>query len=67
MSRFVSAGIAALAAVSLAACTEAPVSPNNGPDAPEAVSLSANSGSGPEQVMSGEVIVKLKDAATLRK
>lgn len=64
MSRFVSAGIAALAAVSLAACTEAPVSPNNGPDAPEAVSLSANSGSAPEQVMSGEVIVKLKDAAS---
>jgi serine protease len=61
MSRFVSAGFAALAVASLAACSEAPISPNDGPDAPEAISLSANVGGGQEQVMAGEVIVKLSD------
>lgn len=61
MSRFVSAGITALAVASLAACSDAPVSPNDGPNAPDAVVLSANVGGGPEQVMAGEVIVKLKD------
>ena len=61
MARFVSAGFAALAVASLAACSEAPISPDNGPDVPETVSLSANVGGGPEQVMAGEVIVKLKD------
>jgi len=63
MSRFVSAGIAAFAAASLAACSEAPISPSNGPDAPDAVVMSANVGAGPEQVMAGEVVVKLKDMA----
>ena len=61
MSRFSSAGFAALAVTLLAACSEAPISPDSGPDVPEAVSLSANVGGGPEQVMAGEVIVKLKD------
>jgi subtilisin family serine protease len=64
MSRFVPAGIAALAAISLAACSEAPISPNNGPDAPEAVVMGVNAGNGGEQVMEGEVIVKLKDGAS---
>jgi serine protease len=64
MIRFTSAGLAALAVASLAACSEAPISPNNGPDAPEAVNLAMNAGNGPEQVMAGEVIVKLKDVAT---
>ena len=63
MSRFTSAGIAALAAISLAACSEAPISPNNGPDVPQEIALSANV-SAPEQVMAGEVIVKLKDMAS---
>ena len=63
MSRFLSAGIAALAVASLAACSEAPISPDNGPDVPEAIALNANV-SGPEQVMAGEVIVKLKDMAS---
>ena len=63
MSRFTSAGLTALAVASLAACSETAVSPNNGPDAPEAVALSA-SVRGPEQVMPGEVIVKLKDGAS---
>lgn len=63
MSRFISAGFAALAVASLAACSEAPVSPGNGLDSPEAVALSANVGSGPEQVMAGEVIVKLNNVS----
>jgi serine protease len=63
MSRFLSAGIMALAVTSLAACSETAVSPNDGPDVPESVALSANVG-GPEQVMAGEVIVKLKDGAS---
>jgi hypothetical protein len=63
MSRFLSAGLTALAVASLAACSETAVSPNDGPDVPESVALSANVG-GPEQVMAGEVIVKLKDGAS---
>lgn len=64
MSRFMSAGIAALAVASLAACSETALSPNDGPDSPEVVSLSANVGGGPEQVMAGEIIVGLRDGAS---
>ncbi len=63
MSRFMSAGITALAVASLAACSDAPSASSNGPGVPDAVVLSANVGGGPEQVMAGEVIVKLKDGA----
>jgi subtilisin family serine protease len=63
MSRFMSAGIVALAAASLVACSDSPSATSNGPDVPDAVVLSANVGGGPEQVMAGEVIVKLKDGA----
>ena len=63
MSRFLSAGFAALAAASLTACSETAMSPNDGPDVPEAVVFTANVG-GPEQVMAGEVIVKLKEGAS---
>jgi subtilisin family serine protease len=61
MFRFVNAGITALAVASLAACSDAPVASSSGPDAPDAVVLSANVGGGPEQVVAGDVIVKLKD------
>jgi len=64
MSRFLTAGITAVAVASLAACSDAPISPKTGLEAPDAVVLSANTGSGPEQVMPGEVIVKLKDVST---
>lgn len=64
MSRFVSAGITALAVASLAACSEATISPDNGPDAPEAVLMGANVSQGPEQVVAGEVVVKLKDMSS---
>jgi len=63
MSRFLTAGITAVAVASLAACSDAPSASSNGPDVPDAVVLSANVGGGPEQVMAGEVIVKLKDGA----
>jgi subtilisin family serine protease len=62
MSRFLTAGITAVAVASLAACSDAPVTPSK-LEAPDAVVLSANVGRGPEQVMAGEVIVKLKDGA----
>ena len=60
MSRFMSAGLAAVAAASLVACSEAPVSPLDGPDAPDGLSLAMNS-QGPEQVVAGEVVVKVRD------
>lgn len=60
MSRFVTVGIVAIAATALAACSEAPVSPNDGPAVPESVSLSVGQ-SQAEQVVPGNVIVKLKD------
>ena len=63
MSRFTSAGITALAVASLAACSDAPVSPSSSPSAPDAPVFSVNA-RGPEQVMAGEVVVKLKDMAT---
>ena len=62
MSRFVYAGIAAIAVASLAACSDEPVSPTK-LDIPGDVVLSANVGRGPEQVMAGEVVVKMKDMA----
>jgi subtilisin family serine protease len=63
MSRFIPAGIATLAVVSLAACSNDSISADNGMTVPATISYSANS-RGPEQVMGGEVIVKLKDVAT---
>jgi subtilisin family serine protease len=62
MSRLTSASIAVLAAASLVACSEAPISPDGGPSAPETVLFGVNQG-GREQVMAGEVIVKLRDVA----
>jgi len=62
MSRFVPAGIAALAVVSLAACSNDSFTPDNGMTVPATIRLSANA-RGPEQVMGGEVIVKLKNVA----
>jgi subtilisin family serine protease len=64
MSRFLSAGITALAVASLAACSDAALSPRTSLDAPDAPVFAANAGGGPEQVMAGEVIVKLKDGAS---
>lgn len=60
MSRFRSAGIAAFAAVSLVACTEAPLS-SDGIDAPGELAYSV--GVGHEDVMGGQLIVKLANDA----
>src|SRR5690242_10214952 len=62
MSRFIPVGIATLAVVSLAACSNDSISPDNGMTVPSTVSLSANA-RGPEQVVGGEVVVKLKNVA----
>jgi subtilisin family serine protease len=63
MSRFMSAGIAAVAVASLAACSNDTITPDEGMTVPASPVLSANA-RGPEQVMAGEVIVKLKDGAS---
>ena len=60
MARFVSAGIAALAVVSLAACTEAPLAPQKELGTPT-ISLSNAAAGGEEQVVPGEVLVKFKE------
>lgn len=60
MFRFPLAGLAALAAISLAACSDAPVSPNAGRTAPEAPLQSV--GVAPNYVP-GEVIVKFRAGA----
>lgn len=61
MARFVSAGVAAVAAAALAACTETPVSPTSAPDLSVAQSQSVSAG--PEFVP-GEVIVKFRTGAS---
>lgn len=63
MSRFSSAGFTALAVASLAACSDTTLSPRSTLDVSDAPVLAANV-SGPEQVMAGQVIVKLKDGAS---
>jgi serine protease len=62
MSRFLSASLAVIAVASLAACSETPVSPAAAPEAPEGLALAVNSPA-PEQVVAGEVIVKLREGA----
>ena len=59
MSRFISAGLAALAVASLAACTEAPVAPQKDLGTPT-ISLSSSAGD-EEQVVPGEVLVKFRN------
>ena len=62
MSRFVTAGFTALAVASLAACSDTSVAPNKTLAAEDAPVFNANV-RGPEQVMPGEVIVKLSDVS----
>ena len=62
MSKFTSAGFTALAVISLAACTDAPLSPNRLPSAPNTVSLGVSANQGDvEQVVPGEILVRFKD------
>jgi subtilisin family serine protease len=62
MSRFMSAGITALAVASLAACSNDTFTPDEGMTVPASPVFAANL-RGPEQVVAGELIVKLKDGA----
>jgi subtilisin family serine protease len=58
-----SAGIAALAVASLAACSDDSFTPDEGMTVPASPVFAANL-RGPEQVVAGEIIVKLKDGAS---
>lgn len=61
MSRFVSAGFAALAVASIAACSEAPVSPSKEMSAPELTLAKLSGTDDVDQIVPGEVLVKFKD------
>jgi hypothetical protein len=65
MSRFMSAGIAALAVASLAACSDVPLAPSK--DAgDQTLALARMSGANDvEQIVPGEVLVKFNDAASV--
>lgn len=64
MSRFYSAGIAAIAIASLAACTEPSDVIGNQPAPPLSILLSGNA-SQVEQVMPGEILVKVKEGVDI--
>ena len=57
MSRFMSAGIAAIAAASLVACSDGPVSPDSAMDVPEAPTYSAGVAG---EFVPGELIVRFR-------
>jgi len=61
MARFAFAGVAALAVASLAACSETPVTPDSGLNAPEGPSLAASAA---PDFVPGEVIVKFREGAS---
>lgn len=63
MSRFLPAAVAAIAVASLAACSDAPLAPSETLTVPESPVLSVSQ-SAPEQVMAGEIIVKVRDGAS---
>lgn len=63
MHRFTLAGIVALVATSLVACSEAPVSPDANPRPPQDIAMGAGQ-SDREEVVAGEIIVKLKGEAS---
>jgi len=61
MARFAFAGVTALAVASLAACSETPVTPDSGLNAPEGPSLAASAA---PDFVPGEVIVKFREGAS---
>lgn len=63
MSRLFSVSLAVIALAAMAACSETPVTPSNTLQPPEGLALAVNAG-GPEQVVAGEVIVKVRDGAS---
>ena len=61
MSRFLSAGIVAIAAISLAACSETPVAPTKEMSVPNLALAKMSGTDDVEQIVPGEVLVKFKD------
>ena len=61
MSRFLSAGIVAIAAISLAACSETPVAPTKEMSVPNLALAKMSGTDDVEQMVPGEVLVKFKD------
>jgi subtilisin family serine protease len=66
MSRFLTASLGAIAALALAACSDVPVTPNTSSALPQALSLGVSQ-SDEDQVVPGEILVKLKDNKDLDK
>lgn len=64
MSRFLSASLAAIAALALVACSDAPVSPGSNSSLPQTLRLGLSQDD-QEDVVPGEILVKLKDDADL--
>lgn len=64
MSRFLSASLAAIAAASLIACSDVPVSPASSSSLPQTLRLGVSQDDH-EDVVPGEILVKLKDDADL--
>jgi subtilisin family serine protease len=63
MSRFVSAAVAAVAAISLIACSDAPLSPSVNSAQPGDLSFAKVTGPDGDAIVAGEIIVKLKGNA----
>ena len=64
MSRFTSAGLAALAAAALAACSETPVTPESTLAAPDGATFASSAAGGAPDFVPGEVIVKFREGTS---
>ena len=64
MSRFISAGFAALAAAALAACSETPVTPESTLAAPDGATFASSAAGGAPDFVQGEVIVKFREGTS---
>ena len=64
MSRFTSAGLAALAAAALAACSETPVTPESTLAAPDGATFASSAAGGAPDFVQGEVIVKFREGTS---
>lgn len=64
MSRFLTAGVTAIAVASLVACSEAPVSPSKEMSAPDLTLAKLSGTDDVERIVPGEVLVKFKDGVS---
>ena len=67
MSRYLTASLAAIAAIALAACSDVPVTPDTNSALPQSLSLGVSQSDDEDQVVDGEILVKLKDNKDLDK